>query len=218
MVLGRGVKLHWLQLVAHTGALAALAWLVWQYAQGLFVVDPVREITTFTGKAALILLLLSLACTPFVTLTGYEPVRRLSRPLGMYAFLFAALHFLTFVALDYGFDLGLIGEAIFAQRYVVAGFGAGLILLALALTSSKGWQKRLGKAWKRLHRLVYLAGVLVVLHLLWLSKDPGAPLRYGAVLAMLLALRIPRVRQSVCRMRRQLGRSVASWAQAIKIG
>lgn len=211
MVLGRrNFRLHWLQIVVHAGALLPLAWLLWRASQGLFLVDPVREITTFTGQAALVLLLLSLACTPLNTITGYKPLLRLSRPLGLYAFLYVSLHFATFVGLDYGFDLDLLVVGIFDQRYVIVGFAAGLILLALALTSTKGWQKRLGKAWKRLHRFVYLAGVLVIVHFVWLSKDPRLALRYGAVLAVLLVLRIPPVRRAVSRARQAVVKRTTS--------
>ena len=204
MVLKRRFNAHWLQIVVHVGSLAPLAWLIWAYTQDLFLVDPVREITTLTGKAAITLLLLSLACTPFITLTGYKPVSRVRRALGIYSFLYASLHFLTFIGLDYGFDFNLIGGAIFEQRYVIVGFAAGVILLALALTSTKGWQKRLRRNWKRLHRLVYLAGALVILHFLWLSKDDFEPLMYGLLLALLLVLRIPPVRRAVSKARRSL--------------
>jgi sulfoxide reductase heme-binding subunit YedZ len=126
------------------------------------------------------------------------------RALGLYAFLYASVHFAIFVGLDYGLDLDLIPQAIFDQRYVVVGFAAGLILLALAITSTKGWQKRLGRTWTQLHRLVYLAGVLVIVHFLWLVKDIREPLRYGALLALLLALRLPPVRRAVSRARHRL--------------
>ena len=95
---------------------------------------------------------------------------RVRRPLGLYAFLYASLHFATFVWLDYGLDLELLRQAIFDQRYVLAGFAAGLLMLVLAVTSTRGWQKRMGKNWKRLHRLVYLAAALAVLHFFWLVK------------------------------------------------
>jgi sulfoxide reductase heme-binding subunit YedZ len=85
--------------------------------------------------------------------------------------MYAALHFMTFVGLDYAFDFGLLGPAIFDQRFVIVGFAAFLLLLALALTSTRGWQKRLGRKWKRLHMLVYLAGGLVIVHFLWAVKD-----------------------------------------------
>jgi sulfoxide reductase heme-binding subunit YedZ len=195
---------RWPRIAVHIGALLPLAWMGWRYSQGLFLVDPVREITTITGKTALILLLLSLACAPISTVFGFKRVLRVRRALGLYAFLYAGLHFLTFVGLDYGFDVDLLGPAIFEQRYVLVGFAAGLILLVLALTSTKGWQRRLGKNWKRLHRLGYLAGVLAVVHFLWLVKDVREPVRYGAVLALLLLLRIPRVRQAVSQVRARI--------------
>jgi sulfoxide reductase heme-binding subunit YedZ len=178
--------------------------MVWAYWRGAFIVDPVREITTLSGRAALALLLLSLACTPVHTLLGLKWVLRVRKALGLYAFLYAALHFFAFVWLDYGLQLGLIVPAIFAQLYIVPGFVAGLILLVLAITSTRGWQRRLGRGWKRLHRLVYLAGLLAVAHFWWLVKDVGEPLRYGAVLALLLLLRVPRVREAIHNTRRAL--------------
>jgi len=134
----------------------------------------------------------------------------LRRPLGLYAFIYASLHFATFVWLDYGFDLDLLIEAVFAQRYVVVGFAAGLILLALAITSPRSVQKRLGKNWKLLHRLAYLAGILAIVHFAWLVKDIRVPLRYGAVLALLLVLRIPRVRKTLSSARHQLRKRLTS--------
>jgi sulfoxide reductase heme-binding subunit YedZ len=201
MVLLDWLKAQWLRVLVHVGALAPLAWTVWQFWQGLFLVDPVREITTRTGRTALILLVLSLACTPLGTVFGLKRVLRVRRALGMYAFLYASLHFATFVGLDYGFDVDLLAQAIFDQPYVLVGLAAGLILLALALTSTRGWQRRLGKNWKRLHRLVYVAVLLAIVHLTWILKDPGDPLRYLLVLVLLFVLRIPPVRRGVSRMR-----------------
>lgn len=210
MVLLTKLKANWLRIMVHVGALLPLAWTILQYAQGMFLVDPVREITTRTGKAALILLLLSLACTPLGTVFGFNRVRRVRRALGLYAFLYASLHFATFVGLDYGFDFTLLPQAIFDQRYVLAGFAAGLILLALAITSTRGWQRRLGKKWARLHRLVYLAGILAIVHFAWLVKDIREPLRYAAVLAVLLLLRLPPVRRVVSNTRYRLRSRLSS--------
>jgi sulfoxide reductase heme-binding subunit YedZ len=204
MVLLAWLRARWLRLLVHVGALLPLAWTIWQYWQGLFLVDPVREITTRTGRTALILLVLTLACTPLNTLFGFKRGLRVRRALGLYTLLYVSLHFATFVWLDYGFDLSLLQEAIFAQRYVVVGFAAGLILLVLAITSTRGWQRRLGKNWKRLHRLIYLASVLAVVHFAWLVKDLRVPLRYGVVVALLLVLRIPRVRRAWGRVRSRL--------------
>jgi sulfoxide reductase heme-binding subunit YedZ len=179
---------------------------------GGFVVDPVREITTLTGKVALILLVLSLACTPLATLFGFKQALRVRRALGVYAALYVGLHFLVFVWLDYGLDLVLIGRAILDQQYVLVGTAAGLILLVLTITSTRGWQKRLGKNWKRLHRLAYLAGGLAVVHFLWLMKDAREPMRYAALLGLLLVLRLPPIRRFVSRARQ---RFAAKWRQML---
>jgi sulfoxide reductase heme-binding subunit YedZ len=203
VLLGR-LRGRWLQILVHVAALLPLVLLVWQYWQGQFLVDPVREITTRTGKTALILLVLSLAVTPIYTVSGFKPVLRVRRALGLYSFLYVSLHFLTFIGLDYQFDLSLIRGAIFDQRFVLAGFVTGLLLVPLALTSTKGFQKRLGKHWKLVHRLVFLAVILDLVHFAWLVKDIREPLRYAAVVALLLVLRIPRVRTAVSQLRHRL--------------
>ncbi|MGB5934077.1 MAG: protein-methionine-sulfoxide reductase heme-binding subunit MsrQ [Anaerolineae bacterium] len=200
----RKLKGHWLQILTHVAALLPLALLLWDYWQGRFIIDPVQEITTRTGKTALILLILSLACTPINTIFGFKQVMRVRRALGLYAFMYASLHFLTFIGLDYGFDFDLIAQDILDQRYVLVGFAAGLLLLPLAITSTQGWQKRLGKNWKRLHQLVYLASILAIVHFTWLVKDIREPLRYGAVVALLLIARMPSIRKAVSNARYRL--------------
>ena len=113
---------------------------------------------------------------------------RWRRPLGLYAFMYALIHFLTFLGLDYGFDLGLIWADVAKKRYIIVGATAFIILLLLALTSTKGWQRRLKKTWIRLHRWVYAAGGLVIVHYVWSVKaDTRPPLAWGAVIALLLA-------------------------------
>jgi sulfoxide reductase heme-binding subunit YedZ len=204
MVLLERLRERWLQILVHVAALLPLVLLVWQYWQGQSLVDPVGEITTRTGKTALILLVLSLAVTPIYTVSGFKPVLRVRRALGLYSFLYISLHFLTFIGLDYQFETGLIGGAIFDQPFVLAGFVTGLLLVPLALTSTKGFQKRLGKHWKLVHRLVFLAVILDLVHFAWLVKDIREPLRYAAVVALLLALRIPRVRTAVSQLRHRL--------------
>ena len=136
---------------------------------------------------ALVFLVLSLACTPIYTLFGFKPALKVRRALGLYAFFYASLHFLTFVGLDYQFDIGLLKEAIFEKRYALVGFAAFLILIPLAVTSTKGWMRRLGKKWKHLHKLIYLAGLLAVVHYIWLVKsDIRVPLEYALVVVLLL--------------------------------
>jgi sulfoxide reductase heme-binding subunit YedZ len=192
------LKAHWLQVLTHVGALVPLGIWAWDYAQRQLTANPIREITIRTGRGALVLLLLSLACTPVYTLCGFEPALRLRRPLGLYAFLYAGLHGLAFVGLDYGFDLALIGQELLEKRFVQVGVLAFLILVPLAITSTRGWAARLGKNWKRLHRLVYLAALLAGVHFLWAVKaDVRAPLLYGAALAVLLIARIPAVQRGL---------------------
>ncbi len=205
MVLTDRLKQNWFRYAVHLGALAPLTVMLWDYFNQRFLVDLVREVTSRTGKTALILLILSLACTPLNVLFNFKWALRVRRALGLYAFLYAALHFLTFVWLDYGFDWELIWGAIFEQRFVVVGAAAFVVMLLLAVTSTKGWMRRLGKRWKRLHRLVYAAGVFAVVHFLWLVKDLREPLIYGAIVATLLLLRLAPVRRGVTRLR-QLAR------------
>jgi len=209
MVLTRRFRENWLRILTHIGALMPLALLAWDYWGGRLSVNPIQDITLQTGKAALVLLVLSLACTPINSVFGYKPVLRLRRTLGLYAFMYVGLHLLIFVGLDYGFDWVLIREAIFEKRYALVGFGAFLILLPLAVTSTKGWMRRLGKLWKRLHRAVYLAALLAVVHFVWLVKsDIREPLLFGAVVVVLLLLRISPIRRSVSHFRSWLKRYV----------
>ena len=196
------LRKNWLRLLVHAGALVPLAILLWDARLDRLTFNPIQEITFRTGKTALVLLVLSLVCTPLNLLLGLKQVLPLRRPLGLYAFFYVCLHLLTFVYLDYGFDLGLIGEAIAEKRYVLVGFSAFLLLLPMAITSTKGWQRRLGKRCKSLHKLVYLAAPLAVLHFLWLVKaDIREPLAYGAVVTTILILRTPAIRRSLTRFR-----------------
>ena len=195
----------WLQIAIHIGALLPLIVLIWDFMHNNLTVNPIQEATFRTGKTALVLLVLSLACTPVNMLTGWKRVIAWRRPLGLYAFMYAALHLLIFAVVDYGFDWGLIWETVLEKRYVVVGFAAFLLLLPLAITSTKGWMRRLGKRWKKLHRLVYVAAVLAVIHFVWLVKaDIREPLMYGAAVALLLVLRLPPVRRKINMFRSRL--------------
>lgn len=187
----------------HIGALLPLIIMVWDYTQGQLTADPIREIQLRTGLYALLLLTLSLACTPIFNFTGLVDVVRLRRPLGLYAFLYAFLHLLNFIGLDYGFNFALLWEDIADKRYILVGFATFLILLALAITSTGGWMQRLGANWQRLHRLVYAAGILDILHYQWSVKvNISTPLIYGAIVVVLLLLRIPVVSRLTAKLRR----------------
>jgi methionine sulfoxide reductase heme-binding subunit len=200
------LKRTWLPILTHVGALLPLALLIWNFFHDQLTANPIQYITFQTGKTALVLLVLALACTPLNTIFELKRVVSLRKPLGLYAFLYATLHFLTFVGLDYQFDPELLKEAIFKKRYALVGFAAFLSLLPLAITSTRGWMRRLGRNWKRLHRLIYLAALLAVIHYVWLVKsDVREPLAYGAVVVLLLGLRLKTVRKTLVNLRERLG-------------
>lgn len=201
----RRMSLRLLQLITHVGALLPLAVLIWDGLNNQLTVNPIQEISSRTGKIALVLLVLSLACTPLNTMFGFKQLLPLRRPLGLYAFGYSVLHLLNFAVVDYGLDLVLLREAVIEKRYVLVGFAAFLLLLPLAVTSTQSFQRWLGKRWKSLHRLVYGAALLAVVHFVWLVKaDVREPLVYGAIVVVLLALRIPQVRRTLIAVRRQL--------------
>ena len=192
------------QLLVHLAALLPLAILIWDATQGNLSVNPIQDITFRTGKTALVLLVLSLAATPVNTIFGFRQAIKVRRALGLYAFLYAGIHFLIFIGLDYGFNLRLVWFELVEKRYVLVGTAALLILIPLAITSTKGWQRRLGKTWKTLHKWVYLAGILVIVHYAWVQKsDIREPLMWGGIVILLLVVRIPVVRKSFRRLRTQ---------------
>jgi sulfoxide reductase heme-binding subunit YedZ len=185
-----------LQIAAHVAALIPLTLLIWDFWQGNLGPDIIREATLRTGKAALILLVASLACSPINTLFKFKPALKLRRPLGLYSFMYASIHFAIFIGVDYFFDFALIKDALLEKRYALAGLAAGIILLALALTSTVGWQRRLKKNWKRLHKLVYVAGFLAALHFIWLVKQGVVePWIWAFVIGLLLLLRYKPIKQ-----------------------
>jgi len=195
-LIGRFPRLTKLQILVHLAGIFPLAWLLFDFFTNNLTVNPIQAVTLRTGKYALIFLILSLACTPLNTVFHFRQALKVRRALGLYAFFYAGLHFLIFIGVDYGFDPVLLKEAIFEKRFALVGFTAFLILLPLAITSTRGWMKRLGKNWFRLHRLVYLAALLVIVHYVWLVKsDIRVPILYGFVIIVLLILRIPIIRR-----------------------
>lgn len=197
------VRENWLWLVANIGAAMPLLLLIVDSWLDNLSINPIDDYTARTGSAAIVLLLLSLAITPIQTITGWRKISTVRKSLGLWAFGYAVLHLLVFVGLDYGFNLEFILlDGLPTKQYILAGVLALLILLPLALTSTKGMQRRLGKAWKKLHRWVYAAGVLAVIHYIWVEKVPfGKPTIYAIILAVLLAARIPIVRNWLSRLR-----------------
>lgn len=190
------------QMIVHLGALLPFLLLVVDWFRDNLTYNPIQALELRTGKYALVILLLTLACSPLNTIFGFRQALKVRRTLGLYSFFYVSLHFAIFVGLDYQFDWILLEEAIFEKRYALVGFAAGIILLPLALTSTRGWMKRLGKTWKKLHKFVYLAGILVIMHYMWVMKaDIRTPLLYGTILLILLIIRIPGVRRVVSRLK-----------------
>jgi sulfoxide reductase heme-binding subunit YedZ len=199
------IKKNWPRIATHIACWIPFVVLIWDYAHNDLTFNPIQEATFRTGKTALILLVLALACTPVNTLFGLRQVLPLRRPLGLYAFFYVCIHLMIFAVIDYGLSWPLIEQAIVEKRYVLVGFTAFLLLLPLAITSTKGWMRRLGKDWKRLHRLIYIAVPLVIVHFVWLVKsDVREPLAYGAAVAALLTLRLPAVRRAFTNLRHRI--------------
>ena len=178
---------------------AVLAWRTWSNDLGP---NPIEEVTHETGNATLILLLVTLAVTPLRRLTGWNALAPLRRPLGLFAFFYATLHFATYLVLDQYFAFEYILDDIRERPYITAGTAAFLLLVPLAITSTRGWIRRLGKRWTQLHRLVYASAALGVLHYIWLVKaDLRRPLLFAAILGLLLVLRTPPARVALERAR-----------------
>ena len=187
----------WLAKAAvHLAALTPLAILLWQMwtvartGNNALGPDPVAEIEHRLGLWALRLLMVTLAITPLRQLTGWNVLVRFRRMLGLYAFAYASLHFAAYLGLDLrGYWLQVF-EDIAKRPYITVGFLAWLLLVPLAVTSTTGWIRRLGRHWARLHKLVYLVAVLAVLHFWWLVKsDIREPALYAAFAALLLGWR-----------------------------
>jgi len=185
-----------LKRVAFTACLVPLAMLVAQAALGRLGANPIDEVTDLTGTWTLRFLLLTLAVTPVRRLTGWNVLVRYRRMLGLFAFFYGGLHLLTYVVLDQFFALDQILKDVAKRPFITAGAAALLLMVPLAVTSTVGWVRRLGgRNWQRLHRLAYLSAAAGVVHYYWLVKaDTSRPVRYAAVLALLLLARLWRPR------------------------
>jgi methionine sulfoxide reductase heme-binding subunit len=178
--------------VLYVAALLPFAWLLFALLTGLVMGDEVKFMQHVTGDTALTCLMLTLTVTPLRRLTGWNELIKIRRLIGLTAFWYACLHLTTYLVFDQSLSLDEILKDIVKHPWVLVGFTAFLCLLPLAITSTKGWVRRLGgKRWQRLHRLVYVAAFAGVLHYFWLvKKDVQLPLAYGAVLLVLLGSRV----------------------------
>lgn len=186
-----------------TVGLAPVAHLIVGFLRGSLGLLPVDTIILVEGRWALVFLLATLAVTPIRRLTGWNRLARARRLLGLFAFFHASVHFLAYAGIDKLFGLAAILEDVRDRRYITAGMAALLLLVPLAATSTRGWIRRLGKRWLKLHRLVYPAAALGVLHFYWkVRADTFWPLLAALALAVLLAARSPWMASRMRRGRR----------------
>ncbi len=201
-----------LQIAVHGYAWSALVILFFQFITENLTANPIQALEQRTGRHAITLLVLSLACTPLNTLIKWTELIKYRRALGLYAFMYAVLHVLIFLHLDYGLAWSLIAQTIFEKPFLIAGVISFLLLIPLAWTSFDIWKKRLGRGWKRLHQMIYLIAPLAVLHYAWSKKgdffalqgEIVRPLIYGLVIVLLLVLRVPALRRTIASSRDRL--------------
>jgi len=184
--------LRWIKPVIFLACLGPLARLAWKGFHGMLGANPIEVITHSTGDWTLTFLLVTLSITPLRKLTRQYWLVGLRRMFGLYAFFYGCLHLTTYVWLDKFFNLHEMLADIAKRRFITAGLTGFVLMTPLALTSTKGWIRRLGgKRWSALHRLIYFSAMAGVIHYIWLVKaDRHKPLEYGAVLGMLLLYRL----------------------------
>lgn len=198
-----------LQIAIHIYGWSALVLLVFDFLTDNLTANPIQAMEQRTGRHAITLLVLSLACTPLNNLFGWRELLKRRRALGLYAFLYATIHVIIFVDLDYGLAWSLIAQTILEKPYIVVGVISFLMLAPLAITSFDIWKKRLGKTWKRLHQMIYLIAPLVALHYAWgkkgdffrLQGEIIRPLIYSVIIILLLVMRLPQVRKALASFR-----------------
>jgi len=172
-------------------SLSPLAILVWRAARGDLTANPIEFITRFTGDWTIRFLLITLAVTPLRMALSMPGLIRFRRMLGLFAFFYASLHFITYIWLDKFFNFSEMWKDVAKRPFITAGFTAFVLLVPLAVTSTKGWIIRLGgRRWQTLHRAVYVSALAGVIHYKWLVKsDIRLPVMYGLILLLLLSLR-----------------------------
>lgn len=184
--------MRWLKPLVFAASLLPLVWLGWQAAYGSLGVNPVETLNRTLGDWALRFLLLALAVTPLRQWTGWAPLARLRRMMGLFAFFYVSLHLASYVGVDLFFDWAALWKDVVKRTYITLGMGCFVLLLPLAATSTDGMIRRMGgKAWRKLHRLVFPAAILGVAHFwLMVKADLREPLVYALILAVLLGWRL----------------------------
>ena len=185
------MKAKYLKPVVFAGCLIPLGRLGWKAYNSALGANPIQVITWSTGTWTLVFLLLTLSITPVRRLTKRYWLIQYRRMLGLFAFFYGCLHFTTYIWLDQFFDLHSIAKDVHKRPFITVGFTAFVLMIPLALTSTKASIRRLGKRWVRIHRLIYVTAIAGVIHYLWLvKKDIRKPVIYATILSLLLLYRI----------------------------
>ena len=191
------VRSRWSKPVVFIASLLPVVLLAAGVLQDTLGANPIEYITRSTGDWTLRFLLITLAITPLRQLLKQPDLIRFRRMLGLWAFFYGCLHLITWMWLDKFFDPAEMWADLTKRRFITAGMVGFALMVPLAITSTTGWIRRLGKNWRRLHRLVYLSAAAGVIHYWWLVKsDIRLPLLYGVILALLLAMRVYRSKRA----------------------
>jgi sulfoxide reductase heme-binding subunit YedZ len=184
-------RLRLTKVAIFIAALVPVLRLLWKFRHDDLGANPVEVITHSTGIWTLILLMVTLSITPLRKITKQYWLIGVRRMIGLFAFFYGCLHFTTYIWLDKFFDVHEMIKDVYKRPFITAGFTAFVLMIPLALTSTKGWIRRLGKNWQRLHRLIYVSAIAGVVHYIWLVKaDLREPSQYAYVLSALLLYRI----------------------------
>lgn len=204
-------RVRQLKRALFVSALLPLLINVWLAAQDRLGANPIESLTRSSGDWTLYFLTLTLAITPLRRLSGQHWLQALRRMLGLFAFFYACLHFTTFIWFDHFFDLAEVGRDVWKRPFITIGFAALLLLIPLAVTSTDAMQRRLGRRWSQLHRLVYGVALLALLHFWWMragKQNFAEPILMGVIIMMLLAARVAGPIQRWIRARKGLSDSL----------
>jgi methionine sulfoxide reductase heme-binding subunit len=179
------------KVLVFLACLTPLVWLAFRTITGRLGINPIEDLELTTGIWTLRFLIITLSVTPVRRLTGWNRVIQYRRMFGLFTFFFVCVHFAIYIGLDQTFALDLILKDVAKRPFITMGFTAFVLMIPLALTSTKGWIRRLGRRWQLLHRLIYVSAVCAAVHYLWKVKVMiGSPVYYAIVIALLLGFRV----------------------------
>jgi sulfoxide reductase heme-binding subunit YedZ len=218
-------RLNWLQVLIHILGWLPLVILLFNFFTNRLTINPIQELEQRLGRTAVYFLVATLAVTPTYAITGWRGILKQRRALGLYTFLYASLHVMAFIGLDYGFHLLQVYDLVIQKLYLLIGTLAMLLLIPLAATSFDYFFRKMGRNWKRLHWLIYPASLFVILHyalaqkgdIFFLRGNILKPFLWGIFVVILLLLRLPPVRKWFIAIRRRLGNFISTSFHARKV-